>query len=337
MRRHRILPFFLGGCHCPVGCVFCDQASQTGVHGVIDGAWVRRAIAQAVEDTRDLDERPLEVAFYGGTFTSLPPAQQADLLRAAAEEREAGRITRVRVSTHPRWLGPGHLDDLRRFGVDDIEVGVQSLDDEVLARSRRGVDAAETLRALERVLEAGFRLGVQLMVGLPGADRASDRHTAERLATVGASLARVYPTVVLRGALLAEQWGRGAYVPIAVGEAVVRAADQVAALEAGGVVVQRIGLHVDDALRAAVLAGPVDPAFGDRVRAELTWRRLLALATETAGTRFSVRVPTMERSHWVGHRGVNVERFEQEFPLRRLEIRVDPELPAGAVVVEAEG
>lgn len=334
MSRHRILPLFLSGCHCPEECAYCDQETLTGQARPIGGAAVARAVQQALEDTRPGDDRPLELAFYGGTFTALPPAQQNDVLRAAAAARAAGHVARVRVSTHPRWLAPADLERLRAGGVDTIEVGVQSLDDGVLAAARRSVTAAETLAALERVRAAGFTLGVQLMVGLPGADRRSDRDTAARLARVGATLARVYATVVMRGSLLAEWWAAGRYTPLDLDEAVVRAADQVEQLEAGRVVVQRIGLHVDEVLRHSALAGPVDPAFGERVRAELAWRRLKALATGTPGERLIVRVPLRERSRWVGHQRANVARFEAEFPSRRLEIRADPGLPPGALRAE---
>lgn len=333
--RPRLVPFFLSGCHCPVGCVYCDRETLTGGRRPLDGAAVREAVRRAVADTRPGDRRPLGVAFYGGTFTALPPAQQDDLLRAAADERAAGRVAHVRLSTHPHWLAPRDLERLRAGGVDTIEVGVQSLDDGALARAQRGVTAAETLAALERVRAAGFELGVQLMVGLPGADRAADADTARRLAGVGAALARVYPTIVLRGAALAELWAAGAYVPLSLDEAVVRAADQVVELEAGGVTVQRIGLHVDDALRRTALAGPVHPALGEQVRAELAWRRLLALVEATPARRLVLRVPPRERSRWLGHRRANVLRFEDTFPTRHLEIRADPAIRAGDAAMEA--
>jgi len=311
----RIVPVFVSGAGCPERCVYCDQRNQTGVVDPPTDADVTSAIESA--------GREGELAFYGGTFTGLPERTQRALLRPASEAQREGRLGGIRVSTHPRWCSPKQLLLLREFSVGLVELGVQSLDDDVLKRCRRGVDSGATLAAFARVREVGLRLGVQTMPGLPGADRDSDKRSARVLSRTGAELARVYPTCVVRGTELEAWWRAGDYRPLDVPEAVVRSADQVAVFEAAGVRVQRIGLHVDEHLRRAVLAGPVDEAFGEKVRSELAWRRLQARAEGLeSGATLRVDVPARELSQWLGWRRENVLRFEREFP--EIDLAVTP-------------
>ena len=332
-RRPRVVPVFVAGHGCPLRCTYCDQSGQTGARARVR----REEVAAAVARSRTVERGPVELAFYGGTFTALPAETQEELLGAAGEQRRAGRVVAVRISTHPSWLRREHLARLAAGGVETVEVGVQSLDDRVLRASGRGTTAAETLAALRRVRASGFRLGVQLMPGLPGADRVSDRRTAEGLAGVGACLARVYPSVVLRGTALAAAWQRGDYEPLTTAEAVRRSADQVEALERAGCRVQRIGLHLDENLRAHAVAGPLEPALGEQVRAEIVFRRLREAVAATSGAVVTARVPSRELSRWIGYRRNNVLRLPVLFPGREVRIEADAGLPAGRCVVEPIG
>lgn len=334
--RPRVVPLFLAGWGCPHRCCFCDQRTQTGVADRARAADVRALVARHVSGEGE-GAQPVELAFYGGTFTGLPAALQEELLAAASAEREAGRVAAVRVSTHPCWLTPAHLRRLSDYRVDTVEVGVQSLDDTVLRRAGRGGSAAQTLRALFRVRAAGFRLGVQLMPGLPGADRRSDRQTAASVVAARPALARVYPTLVVRGTTLARWWRQGRYRPLELREAIRRAADQIAVLEHAGARVQRVGLHVDDALSDAVLAGPIDPAFGEMVRAELAWRRLERVLGVYRAGRLCVSVPAAERSRWAGHRRANLERAQRRYPALDVQIKSLTGLPAGEILAERAG
>lgn len=300
-----------------MSCVYCDQALMLGGAGsALSAEDVRVALRSAAGRAGPAPE----IGFYGGTFTGLAPELQEELLTAAAAAVRRGEAASVRVSTHPAWCGDEALARLARFGVATVEVGVQSLDERVLRASRRGVLAGEIEAALARVVAHGFRLGVQTMVGLPGSDRASDLATATRLADSGARLARIYPTLVLRETALALMTVRGEYRPLALEEAVARAADQVARFEARGVTVQRIGLHVDQALRRAVVAGPLDESLGERVRGELAFRRLTRLVQERSGDELTVRVAPRERSRYVGYRRENLKRIGSMFPGVKLRI-----------------
>ena len=311
--RRRILPLFVSGSPCPERCLYCDQATQTGQRAILGTEDVERAVAAAGPRG--------EVAFYGGTFTGLPRAEQERLLSPVRAALTGGRLAASRVSTHPRWCDRTRLGLLRGFGVSLVEVGVQSLDDTVLARCRRGVDAAGTLAALAAVRAEGLDLGVQTMPGLPGATRDSDRETARRLTAYEPRLARIYPTVVLRGTGLEALWRTGAYAPLRREEAIARAADQLDAFAEAGVRVQRIGLHQDAPLRAAMVAGPQDPSFGERVRAESAYRDLARRAGRVLeGRTLRVEIPARLRSQYQGVAKENLARFAREFPTIRLEL-----------------
>jgi len=314
--------------------VYCNQRLQVGYPPACTEATVHAAVAD-LERRGWPRGRPVVLAFYGGTFTSLPAARQTALLSAARAHLGPGRVAAVRVSTHPARIDDASLARLRHFGVRTVELGIQSLDDAVLAAAGRAVDRKACLTALRWVREAGFELGAQLMPGLPGASRGSDRETAALLATTRPDLVRIYPTVVLRGTCLADLTTTGAYTPLSLEAAVARSADQVEILEAAGCSIQRVGLHIDSALRAAWVAGPLDPAMGERVRAEVALRRLRAALRDCPPGPVWVHVPPREVSQNVGHGRRNIDALRSEFPDLSIRIVQDPSTPVKSVVVRS--
>lgn len=170
--RRRILPIFVPHAGCPNDCVFCNQKRISGSLLPASAETVRAAVSVLEPGSG------YELAFYGGSFTAIPEAEQEALLAAAIPARESGAVSALRVSTRPDAVTEEKLARLRRYGVETVELGAQSMCDEVLLRSGRGHMSEDTVKAAKLVKDAGFTLILQMMTGLPGSDDARDIQTA---------------------------------------------------------------------------------------------------------------------------------------------------------------
>ena len=175
--RESIIPVFVPHYGCPHACVFCDQHRITGARKSADAETVRRA----VQDAQRIPAEDRQLAFYGGSFTAIPEREQEELLSAAYEVLHMGLISSIRLSTRPDAIDDTVLSRLRRFGVETVELGAQSMDDEVLGLSGRGHTAKQVEQASRAVKAAGFRLILQMMTGLPGDTPERSLFTAEKL------------------------------------------------------------------------------------------------------------------------------------------------------------
>ena len=302
-----ILPIFLPQRGCLRRCSFCDQQSQTGAAPPQPPHVAEPVLRRRLEAIRH-GGRKAALAFYGGSFDGLPGAEREAWLELAGALQRDGLVEGgVRVSAHPAGLSIHRIDALRRGGVGVVEVGVQSLDDAVLRRAARGHDAGGAEAACRRVMGAGLRCVVQLMAGLPGADRAGDLRTAGGIAALRPQGVRIHPTLVLQGTGLEDELSRG-WRPPDLEEAVERVAAMVAILEAAEVPVIRLGVQDTGCLGARVLAGAWHPAFGELVYGELLARRLAqGLGPGDRG----VEVPRREASRLLGHGRRGLRRLEE--------------------------
>ena len=339
--RQIIYPLFLAQAGCPFRCVYCDQTQSVTAdpQGVGGSAWVERvhALARCARERH----RPGEFACYGGTFTRLPRALMTAILTVARDQVEGGAFTGIRFSTRPDALTSEILEALAPYPITTIELGVQSLSDRVLAASRRGYSAATVGRAVARVKERGYRLGIQLMIGLPGESAADFRATVADTLALAPDLVRIYPTLVLTGTVLADWYADGRYAPLTLEQALDRACDAYAAFRRAGIAVARMGLHADPQLArpGVVTAGPYHPAFGYLVKV-LWWRRRLteALADRRGDQADLVlRVPTRQLSEVLGARRGNLEQLRRHLDMPRLEVKSDPKLAADHWRLEGKG
>ena len=203
MKKHAIIPIFIPHLGCPNDCVFCNQRKITArttaptcdaVRSTIE-EWLGTLEPQHVRNGGTIEK--IEVSFYGGSFTGLPIEEQSMYLSVGKEFLDAGRIDSLHLSTRPDYIDEEILTNLKTYGVETIEIGVQSFDDDVLRASNRGHDAATVYRAAEMIHSYGFKLGIQLMIGLPGDSMESCIYSAREAARLEPELARLYPTIVL--------------------------------------------------------------------------------------------------------------------------------------------
>lgn len=282
--RPLIIPFFIPHAGCPHTCLFCNQHMISGVQQSVPSA---RQISDTVQQWLGRSpNRPAEVAFYGGSFTLLPRKQQEQLLEAVQPLLEQQKVRNIRISTRPDALDEAVLAFLADRKVTTIEVGVQSLDDQVLLQSNRGHTAADSLAAIQRVRAAGFQVGAQLLPGLPGDTRAKALASAQGVIAAGAQFVRIYPAVVLSGTVLADQFKAGQYQPPDLAQGVKICARMLHLCLQAGIPVIRIGLQAEEGLsvEGAILAGCWHPALGQLVKAQLYFDLVATLAERFVST-----------------------------------------------------
>lgn len=298
-RSAAILPVFLPFAGCPQRCIFCDQGAQTGqAPQPLEAAHARLQAELAQPGP------PVEVAFYGGTFTALPKPWPERFVALAGSHLPSGRVMRIRCSTRPDAVDAARLAELKSLGLSLVELGVQSFDDAALAASQRGYGGATALNACEAVRAAGLGLGVQLMPGLPGQSVEAFRADVAQAAALGPELARLYPCLVLAGTPLAELWRSGGYVPWGMEETVDALARALLALWAAGVPTARIGLAEQEGLE--ILAGPRHPALGQLARSRALYlhvrQRLEALPEPAPSLKLVLDIPRRLQGEALGQK-----------------------------------
>ncbi|KYZ77333.1 hypothetical protein AXX12_04160 [Anaerosporomusa subterranea] len=267
--KNFIIPIFIPHWGCPHQCVFCSQNSITGCSEPTKAKQVGMEIETGLK--RLTEERYVEVAYYGGSFTALPLTIQAELLQPAYQSLQSGRIQGIRLSTRPDYISSDVITLLQQYSVSTVELGIQSFDDSVLTQSGRGHNAVDSVVALKSLRIAGFNTVAQLMIGLPGESWDSVLKTATMLAQTRPDGVRIYPTVVLSDTPLATLYRTGRYQPLSLAEATAKAAFLKWQAERHGINVIRVGLQATDELSkaGAILAGPYHPAFGEMVSSHL--------------------------------------------------------------------
>jgi histone acetyltransferase (RNA polymerase elongator complex component) len=276
---------------------------------------------------------PVEVAFYGGSFTLLPATRQAFYLEAVQGLLQQGRVQSLRLSTRPDAVAVQNLRFLHAMGVRTVELGVQSLNDRVLAASARGYTSAEAFQATGRLRDCRFRVGFQLMPGLPGEDRGTFLETIEKSLAIRPDFVRLYPTVVLSGTVLESLYRRGSYRPLSLPEAVDWCKEAMIRFSRNSIPVIRIGLQTGPTLErpGAIVAGPHHPAFGQLVKSAL-WYDRISPALAEVNRRSSepiIFVHPSDLAEVRGHRNDNVSRWLAQMPSPSLAVIPSLEISPG--------
>ncbi len=258
-KKQLIIPVFVPFGGCPHQCVFCDQAGITGERALPPFETVAPTIENYLSTWRGTGHK--ELAFYGGSFTGLPMDVQEGYLEAARPFLKDTRLDSLRISTRPDMIDAPSLRFLSSYGVKTIELGVQSMSDEVLKRSGRGHTAEDTRRAASLIKEAGVRLGLQLMPGLPGDTEATILDTVDEAVSLSPDFARLYPTLVLRDTPLFRMYERGEYSPWPLDGMVRVCKEAMRRFARSGIPVIRVGLQTTEDLSLSLVAGPYHPSF----------------------------------------------------------------------------
>lgn len=328
-KRHVNIPVFIPHLGCPNDCVFCNQRSISGKSS-FDADKVSLEIKEALSTLDDVCGENIEIAYFGGSFTGIERPLMIRLLDIAEGFIKDGRALSIRMSTRPDYISREILDILKNYHVRTIELGIQSMSDEVLRLSKRGHRTSDTENACRLVKEYGFELIGQMMIGLPGSDIRREVETAEKICGMGASGARIYPTMVLCQTELCEMTKRDEYKPLELDDAIERTSAALRVFIDHGVPVIRIGLHADESLcdRSGIYAGAYHPAMGELCENSL-YLGLIREKLDELKDEFSptssvvIYVPRGHMSKAVGNKRINAERIRAEYGIKKLHFKED--------------
>jgi len=325
--KHYIIPIFIPHYGCSHQCVFCNQRRITGQATPVTADEVATIIDWHL--TRLNQPRQVEVAFYGGSFTALPKEVQQALLRPAYNVLKQGKIHKIRLSTRPDCIDETTLALLKDHKVTTIELGAQSLDDNVLAAAARGHSSQAVAQAARLIKAAGFSLGLQLMLGLPAEDWVSSIKSAYKVLDIGPDFVRIYPTLVIENTPLAVLYRQGKYAPLTLSQAVSRAAGLKLLFERHSIKVIRTGLQASPDLAdpSVVLAGPYHPSFGELVESHIYYLMVASVLQQAARQNgdLVIRCHCKDESKLRGNRNHNLLTWRKEFAI--LTVEIIPGLP----------
>lgn len=332
---HKIIAIFVPHQGCPHTCIFCNQRQITGQEDQPGGKDVSAQITAQLQTIDRTAGQRVEVAYYGGSFTGIPLAVQAELLAPAAAALRRGLIDGIRLSTRPDYIDTAILKFLQCYGVSTIELGVQSLDDHVLRLAERGHTAADVIAASHLIKTTGFQLGIQLMVGLPGQTEDSIAATVSQVLNLKPDFVRIYPVVVLAGTELERLVQAGIYQPPSLDETVRICGRMLRRFAAAGIPVIRLGLQSSEELNnGSIVAGPYHPAFRQLVEGSLYRMQMAEMLRELGDIPLrtaAFAVNDRELSAAIGLKHTNTDALQAQWGLQKLAIRGDAAVLRGSV------
>ena len=267
MKPFGMIPFFIPHVGCPYVCTFCNQSRITGQSGIshLTPDYIKKTITDYVGKKRN--DKFWEVAFYGGSFTAIHRDLQHTLLAPAYEMLQQDIIDGIRCSTRPDAVGDEAITLLQSYGVKTVELGVQSMNDDILVDAKRGHTAQEVVEAVARLKKRGMIVGVQLLPGLKGETWETILETAIAVVKLEPDFVRIYPVLVIENTELADQYRSGEYKPLSTEQAITYCAFLKEWFEQHNIEVIRTGLQSSEELDSgnSLIAGPYEPAMGELV------------------------------------------------------------------------
>ncbi len=314
LKKHAIIPIFISHRGCPHQCVFCNQKAITARSGDVTVSDARNTIEEWLTtlEGRDME---VELSFFGGSFTGISMEQQTAFLKLAKEYKDSGRVQKIHCSTRPDYINEEILDNLKFYGMDVIELGVQSFDQSVLDACERGHTVRDIEKACSLIRGYGFCLGIQLMIGLPGDSYESCMESVRKTIEMRPEIARLYPTVVIADTPLARMLENGSYVPPGEEEIVRRTKDMYRALTKAGIKVIRIGLKSNELIKGDTY----HPAIGQVVKSavardEIEEQLKKLCASGDLPHKVEISAPPELFNYAVGHKADNRKYFSGKYP-----------------------
>jgi histone acetyltransferase (RNA polymerase elongator complex component) len=312
LKSHYIIPVFIPESACPNRCIFCNQRFISGAAKAPDAEETRSIIEKYLQSIPSSAEQ-IEIGFFGGNFTGIPIYQQKQYLQMANEYYQQKKIHAVRLSTRPDYIDEERLSLLKEFHVQTIELGAQSMDDEVLQKCGRGHTAKNIMDASALIRSFGFNLGLQMMIGLPGDTPEKNINTAKKIIELGADNTRIYPLLVIKDTALQQMFHHGEYLPLTLDEAVEQTKKVYLLFEQAGVNILRVGLHPSEGLINGenIIAGPFHVSFRELVLTSIWKDLLLPYMKSQSQQGIRISVSSEEFNFAIGYDGTNKKQLQK--------------------------
>jgi len=332
-----IIPIFLPNLGCPHQCAFCNQTSITGVTPDTISTETLCSLINEFLEYKKTQRRSVQVSFYGGNFLGLKKEYIRILLDETTKFVKNQRINSIRFSTRPDTISDKQLDIIKNYPVSTVEIGVQSMDNQVLAMAKRGHTALETEKAAALLKKRNYDVGMQMMVGLPGDDETKSLFTAKRIASLSPDFVRIYPTVVLAHSRLAVWYRNGEYTPWSLSRCVALVKNLYLFFKSKKIPVIRMGLQASEDLAkdTTILAGPYHPAFGHMVHSKIFLDMATSIMEAEKGScdKITIKVHPRSISKMGGLKNKNLEILKRKFQIKSLEIIPDLTLAENKLTV----
>lgn len=320
MKKEYIIPIFVPHLGCPNACTFCNQKSISGQTKMVTGKDVKNTIEYYLKHFKD-DNKYVEVAFFGGSFTGIDEEIQEELLQAANEYIKENKVNSIRISTRPDYIDKKTLKRLKKYHVKTIELGVQSTNDYILARCKRGHTYDDVKKASKLIRRYRFTLGHQMMLGLPESTKIDELKTAKELIKLKPKIVRIYPVLVIKNTKLEEEYKSGEYMPLTVNQAVDRSKEIVKMFQRKHIEVIRIGLQNTNTItdpnkdESEVVAGPYHPAFRQLVEDSMWYDAIIEKIKKFNAKvkEVEIRANTQNINNIIGHKRENMNKLKEVY------------------------
>ena len=318
MKHQYIIPIFVPHLGCPNDCIFCNQKSISGQKKNMTKEEAKNIIDNYLKNLNDSDAL-IEIAFFGGSFTAINEELQNELLELAYTYVKEGKVESIRISTRPDYIDKNILKRLKKYKVKTIELGVQSANDFVLKRANRGHTFEDVKKASKLIRWYGFRLGHQMMVGLPESTRQDEINTAKALIKLKPKMVRIYPVLVVKNTKLEMEYESGIYKALPLPQAVETCKQLVRMFSDKNIDIIRVGLQNTDEIsdpsseKSEVVAGPYHPAFRQLVESGL-WYDAIVEKIKKLNVKVKevqVTVNPLDVNNVIGHKKDNVLKLKE--------------------------
>lgn len=320
MKKQYIIPIFVPHLGCPNDCIFCNQKSISGQKENMTKEKAKKIIDNYLESIKN-EEAEIEIAFYGGSFTAIETKLQEELLETAYEYIKNGKVEAIRISTRPDCINKEILKRLKKYKVKTIELGVQSANDYILKRTNRGHTFADVKKASRMIRWNGFKLGHQMMVGLPESTRIDEINTAKALIKLKPKMVRIYPVLVVKNTKLEKEYQEGKYEPVPLVQAVEICKELVRMFADKNIEIIRVGLQSTDEIaepgseKSEVVAGPYHPAFRQLVESAMWYDAIVGKIKKlnVKVKEVEVTVNPVDSNNVIGHKKENVLKLKDTY------------------------
>ena len=340
MKRQYIIPIFVPHLGCPNDCIFCNQKSISGQKENITKVKAKKIIDDYLKNIKDIDAQ-IEIAFFGGSFTAIEVKKQDELLELANEYIENGKVQSIRISTRPDCINKEILRRLKKYKVKTIELGVQSANDYILKRSNRGHTFSDVKKASKMIRWNGFKLGHQMMVGLPESTRIDEINTAKALVKLKPKMVRIYPVLVVKNTKLEEEYKNGKYEPLSIVQAVEVCKEIVRIFADKNIDIIRVGLQNTDEIcepdnkNSQVVAGPYHPAFRQLVESGMWYDSIVSKIKKlnVKVKEVEVSVNPIDSNNVIGHKKENINKLKETYDVDLI-LKQDENIKPGKCKIE---
>lgn len=304
---HSNISVFVPHAGCPHKCSFCDQKSISGKSNAPHADEVKKICSEALSYIKEKEN--CEIAFFGGSFTAIPEKYMTELLESAYEFTGKGKFKGIRISTRPDCIDERILLVLKKYNVTSIELGCQSMDEEVLMLNHRGHDAECVRKSCELIRSFGFELGLQMMTGLYGSTPEKDMFTADEIIKLKPDTVRIYPVVILKNTELGDLYSEGVYKTYDLEKMIFLCSEYMRKFTENNIRIIKCGLHASEMVESEMLGGYYHPAFRELCESEMFKKRLEQKLSEKSGSTFDVHVNSRYLSKAKGQKLSNIKYF----------------------------